>query len=172
MIHRLYLSEGHNFFGHAGGPAGEYAVVEMPAVRCRAGLGLEGDRFYGYRPNYKGQVTFFSWAVYEAAKRDFGVPALESSAFRRHGFIEGADLRALIGARFAIDGVEFIGTEESRPCYWMNSAVAAGAEAWLRGNGGLRARIATDGELRLGSHALTVLEEQMALPGFVGKSLV
>ncbi len=43
--------------------------------------------------------------------------------------------------------VRFFGTEECRPCYWMDGALGPGAHAWLRGRGGLRARILSDGWL-------------------------
>lgn len=128
-------------------------------MRCRAGWGLEGDRFYGYRPDYKGQVTFFAWETYAAAREKFGVSALTAGVFRRNVMVEGLDLNALVEARFAIDGVEFEGTGESRPCHWMNQVVAPGAEEWLRGQGGLRAKILTDGELRVGAVELRLLQK-------------
>lgn len=138
-------------------------MLDVPAVKCRAGWGLEGDRFYGYRPDYKGQATFFSWETYEAAKRDFNVPALTPEAFRRNVLVEGADLPALIGRRFTLGGVIFEGAEESKPCYWMNAAVAPGAEEWLRGRGGLRAKILCDGTLTVGAAELTVLADEPLL---------
>jgi len=58
-------------------------------------------------------------------------------------------LNALVGRIFEIQGVQFQGVEECRPCYWMNHAFRdERVEAWLRGRGGLRARILTDGWLR------------------------
>jgi MOSC domain-containing protein YiiM len=48
-----------------------------------------------------------------------------------------------------VQGVAFIGTGECRPCYWMDQALAPGAEAALRGRGGLRAQILTNGRLRV-----------------------
>jgi MOSC domain-containing protein YiiM len=39
---------------------------------------------------------------------------------------------------------------EAKPCYWMDTVVAPGAERWLRGQGGLRARVLTDGDLHRG----------------------
>jgi len=41
--------------------------------------------------------------------------------------------------------------EECKPCYWMDFAIGPGAEAWLQGRAGLRARILTDGVLRRSS---------------------
>jgi hypothetical protein len=40
-----------------------------------------------------------------------------------------------------------LGTEESRPCFWMDHAFGPGAQAALKGRGGLRARILTSGRL-------------------------
>ena len=58
------------------------------------------------------------------------------------------DLNELIGQDFEIQGVAFHGTEECRPCYWMDRAIAPGAEEFLKGRGGLRARILNDGQIR------------------------
>jgi len=70
------------------------------------------------------------------------------SAVRRNVFTRNVDLNELIDQDFEIQGVRFHGTQECRPCYWMNRAIAPGAEEFLEGRGGLRARILTDGELR------------------------
>ena len=42
---------------------------------------------------------------------------------------------------------------------WMNSAVAPGAEDWLFGRGGLRAKVLSDGVLHAGAAALWLLQE-------------
>lgn len=158
VVRHLFISPGHNFFGRHGQAAGENAAVSVNEITCHANKGIEGDRFYGYRPDYKGQITFFSWDIYEAAKREFNAPALQPQAFRRNVLISGTDLPSLIGQRFTLGGVTFLGTEESRPCYWMNGAIAPGADQWLRGHGGLRAKILTDGQLAVGVVELAVLE--------------
>ncbi len=128
-------------------------------MKCRAGFGLEGDRFYGYRPDYKGQVTFFSWETLLAARENFGLPALAPSVFRRNVVVEGIDLDQLLARRFTLGGVEFEGTGEARPCHWMNAVVAPGAEDWLMGRGGLRAKVLTDGKLSVGPVALWLAQE-------------
>src|SRR5215207_10620729 len=150
VIRHIFISPGHNFFGRHGQPAGTNPAVDVASVSCRAGRGLEGDRFFSYRPDYNGQVTFFSWEVYEDAKREFRVPHLAADAFRRNVIVEGVHLNELIGSAFTLDGVEFQGVCEARPCHWMNTVVADGAEQWLRGRGGLRAKILSDGELHRG----------------------
>ncbi|MBL9200026.1 MAG: molybdenum cofactor biosysynthesis protein [Opitutaceae bacterium] len=150
-IRHLFVSPGHNFFGRHGQPAGTHPAHDLPVVRCVAGQGIQGDRFFGYRPDYQGQVTFFAWETVVAVRREFALPALSAAVFRRNVIVEGLDLPALAGLRFAVDEVEFEGVGEARPCHWMNGVVAPGAEAWLRGRGGLRARILSDGELRCGT---------------------
>ncbi len=159
VIRHLYISSGHNFFGRYGQPAGEYPAIDVRTVKCRAGWGLEGDRFYGYRPGYKGQVTFFSWETLLEAREKFGAPALAASVFRRNVVIEGVDLNTMLERRFTLGGVEFEGTGEARPCHWMNQVVAPGAEDWLMGRGGLRAKVLTDGELAVGATSLWLAQE-------------
>jgi MOSC domain-containing protein YiiM len=158
VIRHLFISPGHNFFGRHGQAAAENPTLEEKEIMCRAGHGVEGDRFFDYKVNYAGQITFFSWDIYQAAKEKFAVPALSAGAFRRNVVIEGFDITTLIGRRFSLGGVEFEGVGESKPCYWMNQAVAPGAEEWLRGNGGLRARILSDGLLAVGVAGLVLAE--------------
>lgn len=124
--------------------------MEVDAIQCVAGRGIEGDRFFDYKEDYKGQITFFAWEDYEAIKREFSVASLSAGAFRRNVLVAGLSLAELEGRRFVMQGVEFEGTGEAKPCYWMNQAVAPGAEEWLRGHGGMRARITRSGMLRTG----------------------
>jgi MOSC domain-containing protein YiiM len=149
-IRHIYISPGHNFFGHYGGPPDHHAIQEVTECRCVAGRGIEGDRFFDHKDNYKGQITFFSWDVFEALRKATGSPACPPSAMRRNVLIEVVDLNALIGRTFDLQGIRFAGAEECRPCAWMDEAVGPGAEAFLQGQGGLRARILTDGVLRVG----------------------
>lgn len=125
-------------------------MVECKEVKCVAGRGLEGDRFFDFKENYKGQVTFFANEVYEQLCAEFGVWDRPPSVFRRNIITAGADLPGLIGEEFDVQGVRFLGTGESAPCEWMNVAFGPGAEERLKGSGGLRAKILTDGILRVG----------------------
>jgi MOSC domain-containing protein YiiM len=155
FIRHLFVSAGHNFFGHHGGPAGTHPTVPLPHLQCRAGRGIEGDRFFDYKPDYRGQITFFDFRVYEEIKRALHRPQLLPDAFRRNVLVEGLDLAALMGARFSLGVVEFEGCSESAPCHWMDQAVGPGAETWLKGRGGLRAKILKDGTLRVGEVAFS-----------------
>lgn len=147
-LERIFISPGHKFFGHHGQPPGENPIIEMSQIECVAGRGIRGDRFFDFKESYKGQISFFSVEVFEALRRELNLPQAQPSAARRNIFIAGADLNELIGAEFEVQGVRFVGTEECKPCYWMNSALGPGAEDWLQGRGGLRARILTNGTLQ------------------------
>ena len=123
-------------------------MERVSQVNCVAGKGLEADRFFEHKENYKGQVTFFSLSVYEALCQRFDVFDRNPSVFRRNILVSNTDLNALIGTVFEVQGIQFEGTEEAKPCYWMNQAFADGAEVAMEGKGGLRARILTDGVLK------------------------
>ena len=147
-ICQLFISPGHNFVGHHGQPPGTNPLVAMSEVECVAGRGLRGDRYFEREENHKGQITFFSLEVFEALRREMNLPDAQPQATRRNAFARGVDLNALIGREFEVQGLRFFGVEESSPCDWMNLAVGPGAREWLKGRGGLRARILTNGVLR------------------------
>ena len=128
-IEHLFISPGHNFFGHHDKPAGEHPIVAAKRIECVAGRGIRGDRFFDYKENYKGQITFFDMEVLEALRDELNLPDAQPEATRRNAFLRGADLPSLVGKQFEVQGVRFEGVEESRPCYWMNRALGPGAEA-------------------------------------------
>jgi MOSC domain-containing protein YiiM len=123
-------------------------MCEVREVECVSGRGLRGDRFFDHKENYKGQVTLFSQTIFEELCRAMNSPAVTPAALRRNLLVHGADLNELIGRQFELQGVRLEGSEECKPCYWMNEAIGPGAEAWLKGRGGLRCRILSDGWLR------------------------
>lgn len=147
-IEHLYVSPAHNYFGHHGRAAGTAPIEERAAVECVAGRGVRGDRFFDYRPDQPGQITFFSAEVFEGLCAALAVAGRSPGAVRRNVIVRGVDLNDLVGREFAVQGLRFRGVEECRPCYWMNEAIGPGAEAWLKGRGGLRAAILTDGWLQ------------------------
>lgn len=149
-ILHLYISPGHNYFGHYGRDAGTHPTTEVERIDCVAGHGIRGDRFFDYRNSYKGQITFFADEVYRALCDHLRVGNVPPSASRRNVITRNLDLNSLIGKDFEIQGVRFHGTEECRPCAWMNAAFGGEAEKFLRGQGGLRARILCDGRLSRG----------------------
>jgi MOSC domain-containing protein YiiM len=150
-VEHIFISPGHNFFGHQGQPAGAHPTVEVTEIECVAGKGLTGDRFFDFKENYKGQVTFFSADVFDEVCQRLGVSGKAAGVTRRNLITRGVDLNVLIGKQFAVQGVLFEGVSECAPCHWMDDAIAPGAESALQGRGGLRARILSDGKLRTGA---------------------
>jgi MOSC domain-containing protein YiiM len=149
-IRHLYLASGHSFFGRKGMGSRPNPMEEVDHVECVAGQGLKGDRFFNYKPDYKGQATFFAWETLVTMWDELGVEEERRcpAATRRNIITEGVGLNSLIGEEFELQGVKFQGIEECRPCFWMNEAIHPDAEQWMRGRGGLRAKILTDGVLR------------------------
>lgn len=148
-VRHLYASAGHNFFGHYGQAPGSHPMRVMQEIECVQDRGIRGDRFFDFRSHYRGQITFFSIEVFHFLCQALGVWDRGPETFRRNAIVQGRDLNALVGVEFRIQGVAFRGVEECRPCAWMDQAFAPGAEELMRGQGGLRAEILTDGILRI-----------------------
>ncbi|MGJ8640742.1 MAG: MOSC domain-containing protein [Opitutaceae bacterium] len=148
-IKAIYISSGHDFIGRHGKGRLNHGIESVDSIECIAGRGIIGDRYFDHKEDFKGQITFFDWSIYQRIKNDFDLANLDPSKFRRNVLVEGIDLNTLIGERFTLQGVEFEGAEECRPCYWMDEAVNPGVHEALKGHGGLRARILTSGTLKI-----------------------
>jgi molybdopterin synthase catalytic subunit len=148
----IWISAGNDFRGRHELGRLDHGIRGISEVECVAGMGLRGDRYFGYKPDFKGQVTFFDADAVQAVRDRFSQPELSSSLFRRNLIVRGVDLAEWVGKRFRFQGVEFEASEECKPCYWMDEAVAPGAEEFLKANfrGGLRARVLSDGVLSVG----------------------
>jgi MOSC domain-containing protein YiiM len=147
-ICHLYISQGHNFVGHHGREPDTYPIIEVPVIECVAGRGIRGDRYFDFKDDYKGQITFFSLEVFDQLCAALKIHHCSPALVRRNVITRRADLNQLIGQDFEIQGIRFQGMEECRPCYWMDRAIAPGAHELLKGRGGLRAKILTNGRLR------------------------
>ena len=158
-LEHIYISPGHNYFGKAKDGPGLHPTTDVERVEVRAGRGLVGDRSYVVPAHYEAQVTFFAAEVFDALLAEFGRDDLEPILTRRNIITREANLNQLIGQEFSIDAgegsVRFAGTKHCSPCAWMDAALEKGAHAFLRGRGGLRARILTNGYLRRGAATLT-----------------
>lgn len=151
VIRQIFISPGHNYYGHAGRAPDDFPSHEVDRIECVAGHGIRGDRFYDYKEDYKGQITFFSQEIFDALCATFPFVDKSPGVLRRNVIVAGTDLNALIGQSFELQGVRFFGAAHCKPCYWMDQAFSPGAEAWLKGRGGLRARILSDGWLKTGA---------------------
>jgi hypothetical protein len=90
--------------------------------------------------------------------------------------LRGADVNALRGSSFvleAADGAaraELFGGRPAAPCAWMDRVIAEGTHAAMRGRGGLRCRVESDGVLRRGP---AVLVSPVPLdPAAAGRAMV
>ena len=147
-IKAIYISPEHNYFGHHGEISGDSPTLLVQQAELVAGQGIRGDRFFGWKENYKGQITFFASEVFSRLCAELKVRDRTAAVLRRNVVTSGIDLNALIDQEFEVQGIRFHGTGECSPCYWMDEAFHKGAEAALKGFGGLRAMILTDGTLR------------------------
>ena len=176
-INHIFISPGHNYFGHKKPNKNKLGRVNMiektvvetsnahetydvTEVQARANLGLEGDRFYGVRPDFDGQVTFFAWEVYELLMNELGLADESVVDLRRNIITTGVPFNALIGQEFTIGEVRFFGAKHCAPCSWMDTGLAPGALKLLKGRGGLRAQVLSDGRLYRGE---TTLESAISL---------
>jgi MOSC domain-containing protein YiiM len=126
-------------------------MIEVPVIECVTGRGIRGDRYFDFKDDYKGQITFFSLDVFDDLCAALALHDCSPAAARRNVITRGVDLNGFIGNEFEVQGVYLYGTEESAPCYWMDQAFAPGAKDFLKGRGGLRAKILSDGGLRSNS---------------------
>lgn len=158
-IQQIFISPGHNFVGRHGLSPHDFPLVEVEEVECVAGRGLRGDRFFDYQEDYKGQVTFFSAEVFERLSAHFGINDKPAGVLRRNVIVSGIDLLSLIGQEFEIQGVKLLGTQHCAPCEWMDVAFAPGAQTFLKDNAGLRAKILSDGVIRVGDARLSITSQ-------------
>ena len=84
LLH-MFVSDGHNYVGRHGKGSMDYQIEDAPLIECVAGRGIRGDRYFDHKENFKGQITFFDYGVYEAVKKEFGVADLAPSVFRTFG---------------------------------------------------------------------------------------
>jgi MOSC domain-containing protein YiiM len=156
QIRQIFVSPGHNYFGHHGKAPDDFPLVEVQRIECVAGRGIRGDRYFDYRKDYKGQITFFSMEIFRKLEAAFGLTSKSPGVLRRNVIVSNVDLNDLIGVDFEIQGVKFRGTGHCKPCYWLDTAFAPGTEDFLRENGGLRAQILSDGAIATGDARLIV----------------
>lgn len=157
-IEHIFVSAGHNYFGKPKDGPGAFETRDVENVRAHAGLGLEGDRYFAVPAHYNAQVTLIDADVLEDVRAQLELDTLHPIHTRRNIVIRGVPLLQLIGQEFTLyfgdDQVEFSGASHCAPCAWMDAMYGDGARAALRGRGGLRARILTDGVIRKGNALL------------------
>lgn len=156
-ILKIFISSGHDFKGRFEKGRLNNEVSSVESVECVAGRGLQGDRYFDFKEDYKGQLSLMSSEAIKALESELGIKVENPADFRRNAITSGLDLNALVGRRFRLGGLELEGVEQCKPCFWMDEAIAPGAFDALAGRGGLRCRILSDGVLRKGALAFEVI---------------
>jgi molybdopterin synthase catalytic subunit len=67
----IWISPGNDFRGHHGMARGDHGITSVAEIECVAGMGLRGDRYFGYKTDFKGQVTFFDANAVDAVRQHF-----------------------------------------------------------------------------------------------------
>ncbi len=156
-IHSMFIAPEHRVFGK--GNAGNLNGADLKSIetaRILAHSGIEGDRFCRDRPEYNGHVTFFSLEAWNEISLTLDLPKpIGPEIARRNIVVSGIDLKALYGAAFTIQDIQFLGTTHCAPCLAMNRALGPGAREAMRSRGGLRAQVKSSGALAIGPCELT-----------------
>jgi MOSC domain-containing protein YiiM len=155
-IEKIYISDGHDFKGRFGQEPLRHETPSVDVAECVAGRGVKGDRYFGHRDNYKGQITLIDRATIDAVAARLGEESLDPGVFRRNVVVKGMDLNELIGKRFKVGSAWLVGTEECAPCFWMDEVIGDGAMQTMQGRGGLRCRILESGTINLGPCELEI----------------
>jgi MOSC domain-containing protein YiiM len=146
-------------------PEASAPMVTVPEARAVPGRGLEGDRYYletGYysrTPSYGGrEVTLIEMEtlgaleseVVNAAGERMGIK-LSAAETRRNIATAGVPLNHLVDRTFWVGPVQMRGTRLCEPCHHLEDLTRRPrlVQALLH-RGGLRARILTEGVIRVG----------------------
>src|SRR5215203_7312688 len=131
----------------------------QPVVTATAvpGRGLLGDRYAARAGTFTPRsdrlrgydLTLIESEVLERVTFPDG-SHLTAPESRRNVVTRGIDLNALVGREFAIGTVRALGQRLCEPCVHLQRLTRSGVIAGLVHQGGLRADILTDGEIRLG----------------------
>jgi MOSC domain-containing protein YiiM len=139
-------------------------MESVSEVRAMPGQGLEGDRyfrhrgFYSDRPSHGGrEVTLIETEAVEAllsgvanaAGHTLGIK-LSPAETRRNIATSGVPLNHLVDREFWVGEVLMRGTRLCEPCRHLEELTQKGVLGGLVHRGGLRARILTEGTIRVG----------------------
>jgi MOSC domain-containing protein YiiM len=168
----LLASPVHAYAGRPqDGPLPGPVPLSRERIRVRAGLGVEGDRYFGHAAHRHASVTVLDADALDAVAAAIGADALDPSPTRRNIVLRGFPVDGLAarrapdgttaeGAVFSLDSgagpVRFRAYRPANPCRWMDTELGAGAWKAMRGRGGVRCEPLDDGELRLGPAVLRV----------------
>jgi MOSC domain-containing protein YiiM len=157
-ILHLLVSPQHAYFGRAREGAAVVPTTDAEQVQLVAGKGIVGDRFFGRAAHMDAAVTLLAVEGLEAMAAELGVAPFDPLLARRNVVLRGAELAPLLGEEVVLesgdDTVRLLVGRPANPCAWMDRMLAPGAHAAMRGRGGVRCRVLSDGVLHRGPAVL------------------
>ena len=157
-ILHLLVSPAHAYFGRARDGAAVVPTTDAGQAAFVAGKGIVGDRFFGKAAHMDAAVTVFAIEALEAIATELGTAPLDPLLTRRNVHIRGAQLAPLLGHGFALESggdlVRLRAVRPAHPCAWMDSMLVPGAHKAMRGRGGVRCQVLSDGVLHRGPAVL------------------
>jgi MOSC domain-containing protein YiiM len=170
----LLVSPEHAYFGRAKDGAAEVPATDAAQVQLVAGKGIVGDRFFGKAAHMDAAVTLFAVEALESIAAELGAGPFDPLLTRRNIFLRGAELAPLLGNDFILESggaqVRLHAGRPAHPCAWMDRMLAPGAHKAMRGRGGIRCRVLSDGALHRGPAVL--LSPVPLDPGRAGEATV
>ena len=151
-------------------PEAAAAIQSVREVRAIAGIGLDGDRYAvgkGYWSpdrNVSRDLTLIEAEVVEEVARDDDA-SLTPGDTRRNIATRGIRLNELVGMFFRVGSVLCQGTRLCEPCRYLESVSRRKLLRGLVHRGGLRARLLSDGVIRVGDAIEPVGADSLELTG-------
>jgi len=136
-------------------PAAKAPMQPQSEVRAIPGVGLEGDRYAlrvgtFYKPQPDFELTLIEAEAVEAIQREYDIE-LGPGESRRNLVTRGVPLNHLVGREFQIGKVRIRGIRLCEPCSHLEALTGKPLIKGLRHRGGLRARILSEGDIRVGA---------------------
>ena len=132
-------------------------MQSLVAATALPGRGLLGDRYAAKAGTFtprSDRLRGYDLTLIESEVLDrvtlVDGSHLTAAEARRNVVTRGIDLNALVGREFTIGSVRAIGQRLCEPCVHLQRLTKPGVVAGFVHQGGLRADILTDGEIRLG----------------------
>jgi MOSC domain-containing protein YiiM len=154
----LLVSPAHAYFGRAREGAADVPTTDAGHVELVAGKGIVGDRFFGKAAHMDAAVTLIAVEALEAMAAELEAGPFDPLLTRRNIVLRGAHLPPLLGNDFALETcgetVWFKAGRPAHPCAWMDGMLAPGAHKAMRGRGGVRCQVLSDGILHRGPAVL------------------
>ncbi|MGK3957817.1 MOSC domain-containing protein [Arthrobacter sp. R4] len=154
----LLVSPAHAYFGRAREGAADVPTTDADRFELVAGKGIVGDRFFGKAAHMDAAVTVMAVEALESIAAELGTAPFNPLLTRRNVILRGADLPPLLGGEFALEShgnvARFKAGRPAHPCAWMDQMLAPGAHKAMRGRGGIRCQVLSDGVLNRGPAVL------------------